>query len=124
MLKKSISLTLVALLMLVFLTHPAFAATKEEKFAEKVKTGIAKLKTGEQAKVKLKLKDGTKLEGYITESNENCFVVRNTKTNKAVSVDYAQVKQVNGNNLNEGVVILVGIAIAILFIIFPASHLR
>ena len=115
---------LILLLMQVFVVHPSFAATKEEKFAEKVKTGIAKLKTGEQAKVKLKLKDGTKLEGYITESNDNGFVVMNTKTNKAVSVDYSQVKQVKGNNLNEGVVILVGIAIAIAFIIFAASQLR
>ena len=113
-------------MMLVFLTHPAFAATKEEKFAEKVKTGIAKLKTGEQAKVKLKLKDGTKLEGYITESNENGFVVMNTKTNKAVSVDYSQVKQVKGNNLNEGVVLLIGIGalialVAIMLAIYNAQ---
>ena len=115
---------LILLLMQVFFVHPSFAATKEEKFAEKVKTGIAKLKTGEQAKVKLKLKDGTKLEGYIAESNDNGFVVMNTKTNKAVSVDYSQVKQAKGNNLSTGVMIAIGVAVFFLVIIIAAKQLK
>lgn len=109
--QRNISLTLVVLLMQLFFVYPTFAGTKEEKLAEKVKTGIAKLGTGPEAKIKVKLKDKTKIEGYITESNENQFVVMNSKTGQPVQVSYSNVKQVKGNNLSTGVKIIIGIAI-------------
>jgi hypothetical protein len=65
MLKKISSLTLIVLLMQMFFVNQTFAITKEEKFVEKVKAGIATLGTGSEAKIKVKLKDKTKIEGYI-----------------------------------------------------------
>ncbi len=44
-----------------------------------------------EAKIKLKLKDGTKIKGYIIESNENGFVVMNSKTEQPTPVSYLQV---------------------------------
>lgn len=109
--KKTVSLTLVALLMQMLFVNQTFAKTKEEKLAEKVKTGIAKLGIGPEAKIKVKLKDKTKLEGYITESNENQFVVMDSKTGQTVPVSYPNVKQIKGNNLSTGVKIIIGVAI-------------
>ena len=124
MLKKTVSLTLIALLMQMLFVHSTFALTKEEKLAEKVKTGIAKLGTGPEARIKVKLKDKTKVEGFITEATENQFVVMDSKTGQPVPIAYSSVKQVKGNNLSSGVVIAIGVIVALVFIIFAASQLK
>lgn len=122
--KKIISLSLIVLLIQLFFVHPSLAGTKEENFVEKVKTEIAKLGTGRDAKIKVRLKDGTKIKGYIAEANESQFVIMNSKTNQPVSVPYPQVKQAKGNNLSGGVVIAIAVVAAIVFIIFAASSLK
>src|SRR4051812_9694511 len=78
MLKKLCSVLLSALL-LQAAAIPAFAATaaeKEAKRAEKVRTQLAKLGTGTDARVKLELRDKTKLEGYISELGAESFELR------------------------------------------------
>src|SRR5438477_7822422 len=105
MFKQILALTLAV--MLVQLTGSAIVIArtpteKEARSVEKVKAGIAKLGTGKDALVKVKLRDGTKLEGYVREANENCFVVVDRKTGTATTVPYPQVKQVKGNNLSSG----------------------
>ncbi len=122
--KKILSFTLILLLTQMFFVHPAFAETKAEKFTEKIRVGITKLGTGSDAKVKIKLKDGTKIKGYIIESNEDGFAVMNSKTGQPVSVSYSQVSQAKGNNLSSGVIIVIGVVAAIVFIIFAASQLK
>lgn len=110
--KKLLSLVLVALLTVISVQQ-TFAETKEEKFTGKVKTEIAKLGTGTDAAIKIKLKDGTKIKGYVTEVGENQFVVMNSKTGQAVSVPYSQVDQAKGNNLSTGAKIALYAALAV-----------
>jgi hypothetical protein len=122
MFKKLFSLVLVALLVNVAGVRLAYADSKEEKqarFAEKVKAGVLKLGTGEAARVKVKLRDKTKLEGYISAADEGGFRVTNPKTGMVTPVAYPQVKSVKGNNLSTGakIAIGVGIAAAVIFII-------
>lgn len=97
-------------------SFPAAAATfseNEARLVEKIKAGIASLGTGSEARVKLKMRDGRKLEGYVSEANEESFVVINAKTGVATSVAYPQVRQVKGNNFSTGAKIGIGIAIAV-----------
>lgn len=122
MLKKLLSLSLVALLINLAAMTPAYADSKEEKqvrFAEKVKASVLKFGTGEAARVKVKLRDKTKLEGYISAADGEGFTVTNSKTGMATTVAYPQVKSVKGHNLSTGakIAIGVGIAAAIIFII-------
>jgi hypothetical protein len=98
------------------------AESKEEKqvrYAEKVKTNVLKLGTGESARVKVKLRDKTKLEGYISSADEDGFVVTNPKTRMVTPVAYPQVKSVQGQNLSTGAKIAIGVSIAaaLIFII-------
>ena len=86
---------------------------KEVQDAEKVKAGISKLGTGKEALVRVKLRDGTKLNGYVSEANEDNFVVVDSKTGNATTVPYPQVKQVKGNNLSTGAKIAISIGIAV-----------
>ena len=122
MLKKLLLLTLAGLLVNVFAVAPVSAATKAEKqaqFAVKVKEGIKRLGAGEEARIELKLRDKTKLKGYVSSIGEESFTVVDAKTGVAHIVPYPQVQQARGNNLSTGekVMIGVGIALAVLLVI-------
>ena len=117
MFKKVLSLALVGFLFSVAGLRPAYANSKEEKatrFAEKVKAGISKLGTGADARIEVKLRDKTKVKGYVSEAGEDSFVVVDEKTGATSTVTYAQVKQVKGNNLSTAAEIAIGIGIILL----------
>ena len=112
MLKKICSVALAALL-LQAAAAPALAksaAEKESRRAEKVRTQLMKLGTGEDARVKLELRDKTRLEGYIGEAGPESFVVVN-KAGVATTVAYPQVSKAQGNNLSTGAKIAIGVGI-------------
>lgn len=113
---KITAVVLVALLLNFTTPSRAFAATspgKEARFTEKVKTEIAKLGTGPDARVEVKLRDKTKLKGHISEIGDESFAVVDLKTGSATTVFYSHVKQVKGNNLSTGAAIAIGIGIGI-----------
>ena len=117
MLKKIITFVLASLLFSLSSVNLAYAADfneiKDAKFAVKVKEGIKKLGIGKDAQVEIKLRDKTKLKGYISEAGENSFVVNNTKTGESTVVPYPAVKKAKGKNLNTGVKIALYAALAI-----------
>lgn len=122
MLRKLFALLLVAFMINLAGVRLAYAESKEEKqarFAEKVKANVLKLGTGESTRVKVKLRDQAKLEGYISDAGAETFVVTNRKTGVATAVTYAQVKSIQGNNLSTGAKIAIGVGIAatVIFII-------
>lgn len=116
MLKKYVTIFVTILILNLSLSTLVFAGTKDEKSAaktEEVKLNIAKLGTGKDTKINVKLKDGTKLKGYISEVNENNFVVTNHKSGVSTEVPYANAKQVKGNNLSTGAKVAIGVGIAV-----------
>ena len=121
----SMRITAVVLLaVLLNITCPSSALAgnspeKDARFAQKVQTEIAKLGTGPHARVDLKLRDKTKLKGYISEVSDDSFELVDDKTGSATTVTYRQVKQVKGNNLSTGAKIAIGIGIvlAVFFIL-------
>lgn len=126
MYKKMLSFIVVGLLVNLVCYTPVMANlnSKEAKFAAKVKAGIAKLGTGPEARIEVKLRDKTKLKGYISEANEESFVVVDDKTGSATQVKYPQVKKVKGKNNLTGEQIAIGVAIAIITIIFVLYYLN
>ncbi|CAN5758690.1 hypothetical protein BH20ACI4_BH20ACI4_23920 [soil metagenome] len=122
--KKIIStLTIILLLNFAFATN-IFAKNKDAEFAEKVKTKITKLGIGQDARVKIKLKDGSKIKGYISEIGDNQFVVTNTETGQNTVVPYSGAKQVKGNNLSTGVKIAIGLGILLAVVLIADSALK
>ena len=120
MLKKVVSLIVVGFLLSVTGVSSAYAGSKEEKeirFAEKVKAGISKLGTGAEARIEVKLRDKTKLKGYVSEAGADSFVVVDEKTGATSTVNYAQVKQVKGHNLSTAAEIALGVGVILLPII-------
>jgi hypothetical protein len=116
MIRKVLSVLLVGLLIQLACAYPVFANTdakKDYERAEKVRAGIAQLGTGPDARVKIKLRDKTKLEGYVSEAGPDQFTVTDVKTGAATSVEYSQVKQAKGNNLSTGAKIAIGVGIGV-----------
>src|SRR5215207_1491335 len=112
MLKRICSVALAALL-LQAAAAPALArsaAENESKHAETVRAKLSKLGTGEDARVRVELRDKTKLEGYVSEAGPGSFVVVN-KAGVATTVAYPQVAKAKGNNLSTGAKIAIGIGI-------------
>ena len=120
MIKKTFCLVVICSIMIVTGGRVAMAATaasKEVEHTEKVKVAIAKLGTGPSAQIEIKLRDKSKLKGYIKEANEDHFVVVSSATGLATEVAYPQVKQVKGNNLSTGVKVGIGIGIGLLILL-------
>mgnify|MGYP003291063159 CR=1 FL=1 len=120
MFKKVLSLALVGFLLGVAGVKLAYAGSKEEKatrFAEKVKEGISKLGTGAEARIEVKLRDKTKLKGYVSEVGEDSFVIVDEKTGATSRVTYPQVKQVKGKNLSTAAEIAIGVGVILLPIV-------
>ncbi|HKY42958.1 MAG TPA: hypothetical protein VJM50_07665 [Pyrinomonadaceae bacterium] len=123
MFKKTFCLVVICSIMIVTSGRVALAANataKEAAHIEKVKAAIAKLGTGPSAQVEIKLRDKSKLRGYIKEANEEHFVLVSSATGSDMEVAYPQVKGVKGNNLSTGakVAIGVGVGIVILLLVF------
>ena len=101
MFKKFLSLTLIALVLNMVWVTPVRAGAQvvsQTRNVEKVKENIGRLGTGEAARVELKLWDGSKLKGHISEAREDNFIVADAKTDAVVTVNYVDVKQVKGSN--------------------------
>jgi hypothetical protein len=114
MLKKIYSVVISALL-LQAAAVPALAKADPEKEAAraaKVRTQLTKLGTGPDARIKVELRDKTKLEGYISEAGAGSFAVTDA-SGKTTTVPYPQVKKAQGNNLSTGAKIAIGVAIGV-----------
>jgi len=115
--KKLMSLVASGLLLCLVCHTPVAAASREDeeaRSAARVKSAIAKLGTGPDARVEVKLRDKTKLKGYVKAANDLSFVVVDGKTGSATEVPYPQVKSVKGNNLSTGAKIAIGVGVAVL----------
>src|SRR5262249_8382575 len=89
MMKKYGSMMVIALLLQLSVVDCVQAESrmeKEARFAEKVKAAIFKIGVGEQAKVKIKLRDQRNLEGYVSEAGEGLFTIQDTNTGAAIPV--------------------------------------
>lgn len=113
MFRKVSTLSLVLLLISGLCVVPVGAAGKREeaRAAAKVKSEIAKLGTGQQARVELKLRDGTEFKGYVREWDETEFVVVDDKSGVATTVTYPQVQTIKrGHGLSTAEKIGIGVA--------------
>lgn len=130
MLKNIVALAIACTLMLTVVL-PASASSKAEKqnrFTEKVKAGIAKLGTGTNAQVEVKLRDKTRVSGYVSEANESSFVITDATEGTSTVVAYTDVTQAKGNNLSTGkkfaiAAVIVGALAIIYFAVFAGKHL-
>ena len=97
MLKRMFSLATACLLISSTCPAPFVASAQardEQELAQKIKAKVEKIGSGPKARVEVKLLDGNKVKGYISEVRADHFVVTDKKTGGVTTIAYAQAKQV------------------------------
>ena len=130
MLKTHLSLLVAVMLLLVTVPHPATAGQTagqggaQVPTVEAIKSRVARLGLGAKAKATARLKNGTKVKGYIAQAGEEDFVVRDRKTDAPTTIRYADVLKVEDNkghstarNIAIGVAVGVGAVLAVIGIL-------
>jgi cell division protein FtsB len=108
MVKRMLSLMLAYLLLSSVCAVSGAGRVQAGKEAVEVKAKVAKLGTGPNARVEVKFKDGARLKGYVSQREDDYFVVTDPNTGTTTKVPYADVKQVKGSNHSSGAKILIG----------------
>ena len=129
MLRKYISAILVAVILIHTGGFMTFAQSqkvdKSAKKIEKLKMEIAKLGTGKEAKVVISLANGSKVKGYVSQVNENSFVVTNESSGATTEIQFSDVNKLAGRNMSTGTKIAIGFgiaAVALLLLVFIGLH--
>lgn len=130
MLKTHVSLLVAVMLLLATTSHPAVASQSgsqggsQAPTVEAVKSRIARLGIGAKAKATIRLKNGTKVKGYVAQADDEDFVIRDRKTDAPTTIRYADVLKVEDNkghstarNVAIGVAVGVGATILAIFAI-------
>lgn len=86
-------LMLVVLIVNLTFSSFVFAQDTEARAAEKIKIKVVKLGVGGKL-TEVKLKDKTKIRGYITEIKDDHFVLVSKKNAASTDISYDQVKSV------------------------------
>ena len=115
MIKKICSIVVACLLTISVIGQQSASASskpdKDAKFAAKVKAAIVQLGTGQSSLVNIKLRDKTRLTGYVSEIGDASFVVTDSKTAGTTTVAYPEVAQVKGENLSTRTKIIIAAAV-------------
>jgi hypothetical protein len=99
MFNRILSPVLVGLLINLVAVHSAYATPvqgPDVRAAERVREKVSNLGRGPEARAEVRLKDGTKLRGYISEASDDHFTVVDA-AGRSTQVDYSQVKSVKDN---------------------------
>jgi hypothetical protein len=119
MLKKLLSLTSVVLLLHAAnaMPIPVYAqAGQGERRIEKIKANVEK-RVGKKSRVTVKLQDGSKLKGRITQAGEDSFTLTDSKTGQTSTLSYKDVTEVKGQGLSLGAKIAIGVGIAVVALV-------
>ena len=127
MIKRMIS-GLLTLLVATVLTNPGFAQqqtqTPTDKHTQKIRKYVKSLRRWDVGDpVTVKLYDGTKIKGHVTETTDDYFVVTDRNTSQSTSIEYSRVKDVSegiGSKTKLGLII--GGAVLAIVGICAATH--
>jgi biotin-(acetyl-CoA carboxylase) ligase len=91
---------------------PAQTQPQPQEQNEKIKKAVTKLSAGKDARVRLKLHDGKKVEGVIREIKGESLIVAELKTGATTEVGYQEISTVKGRSRSIGAKIAIGAGIA------------
>jgi len=92
----------------------------EAKAVEKIKSKIAKLGVGEKARAQIKLRNGQKIKGYVSNAGSDDFAFTERDSGKTATVAYAdvvEVKKAGGLSKGAKIAIVAGISAVVVGLI-------
>ena len=127
MLKRLVSLGIAALLLHAadVMPLPTLARTNQsDRKAAKVKADVAKRGTGEKARVVVKLQDGSKLKGHVSQAGNDSFTLTDSKSGQTRTLSYndvAQIKEPGGLPLGAKIGLGMGALVGVLALVYVAG---
>ncbi|MEP6636996.1 MAG: hypothetical protein ABJB97_09740 [Acidobacteriota bacterium] len=128
--RTHIALLIAGFVLLTALPHRAVAqqGSNPPVSVEAVKTKVARIGMGAKAKATVKLKDGTKIRGYIAQAGQDDFVIRDRKNDSPKTVPYSDVLKVEENRghstaRNIGIGVAIGVGAFLALIAIAITHL-
>lgn len=106
--KLRISLWLAAVVLIN--SQVMMARAKALASPDQVKADVFKRGTGEKAKVKVKLRDGSEVRGYVSKADDQSFEVQE-KNGKSVTIAYGDAVSVRKPGLSKGAKIGIGVGV-------------
>lgn len=107
MITRSFAALFIVALLLVPLVKPAYSQTSaadDASRAESVKKKVNKIGTGEKAKVKVTLADGSSVKGYVSRSSDTDLTVVE-KSGASRTVKYSDVAKISRGGNSRGAMI-------------------
>jgi hypothetical protein len=119
---KSVAILLAIVVQLNSLTSAQSSVPPAEPSipAAAIRTEIRKRGAGEKSRVKVSLRDGSEVKGYITKIDDSSFEVTDKKTGSSKSVAYVDVRKVQGPGLSS--VVKIGIVVGVVALIILISY--
>lgn len=113
--RSRIATALMLVLTYGYIAPAAFAITSvtETRKVERVRSGLLKIGTGEETRVAVRLRDGSRLKGYIFATDTETFSVADLKTGMRQTVGYSDVAQIRAQNLTSGQKLAIGSAVIV-----------
>ena len=95
MFRRTFAMMLAGMLLITaFGLQHAGAQSTSDQATEQIRTKVQKIGVGTNAKVEVKLRDNTKMKGYISESNQDSFTVFDKLSGSSKTVSYADTSSV------------------------------
>ena len=91
---------------------PAARAQQQFDQTAKVKAEVVNRLNKKEEHVKVRLRNGTEVKGYITQSSENGFTLSNEKTKTGTDIAYADVQDLEGRGMSKTKKILIATGVA------------
>jgi len=80
---------------------------------EKIKTKITRLGVGEKARAQIKLRNGQKIKGYVSNASEDNFSLTDRKSGQTTTIAYADVVDVKKPGMTKRTKIIIGVTIGV-----------
>jgi sRNA-binding regulator protein Hfq len=109
--KRTLTIGCLATLIAVCSFVPAAQAQQQSDQTAKVKAEVVNRLNKKEEHVKIRLRNGTEVKGYITQTGDNGFTLSNEKTKTGTDIAYADVQHVEGRGMSKTKKIAIGVGI-------------
>ena len=109
--KRTLTIGCLATLIAVCSFVPAAQAQQQSDQTAKVKAEVVDRLNKKEEHVKVRLRNGTEVKGYITQTSDNGFTLSNEKTKTGTEIAYADVQHVEGRGMSKTKKIAIGVGI-------------
>lgn len=130
MFRRTFNVALSGILLFTALaTQPARAQTATDTRAEQARATVRQVGVGREARIEIKLRDNTKLKGYVSAGGEDSFTVVDSKTGTPRTILYTDVAQLKksggggGGGLSTRTLVIIG-AVAVAAVVIAVTVIK